>query len=83
MDKFDRNYIGGEWVNPSTTRTLEVHNPSTRELIATVPDSDGGDVEAGLFRARRERRAAVEDAGMNRVDGRVVEVCDLAMAEVE
>ena len=67
MDKFDRNYIGGEWVSPSTTRTLEVHNPSTRELIATVPDSDGGDVDRAVAAARAaqpawERLPAIERA---------------------
>ena len=36
MDKFERNYINGEWVSPSSTATLQVHNPSTREFIATV-----------------------------------------------
>ena len=67
MDKFDCNYIGGEWVSASTTNTLKVHNPSTREFIAAVPDSDAGDVDRAVAAARAaqpawERLPAIERA---------------------
>ena len=57
MDKFERNYIDGEWVAPSSTLTLQVHNPSTRELIATVPDSNAADVDRAVAAARAAQPA--------------------------
>lgn len=57
MDKFERNYIDGEWVSPSSTATLKVHNPSTRELIATVPDSNASDVDRAVAAARAAQPA--------------------------
>ncbi|MFS0862168.1 CoA-acylating methylmalonate-semialdehyde dehydrogenase [Fredinandcohnia sp. 179-A 10B2 NHS] len=32
-----KNYIGGEWVESTTTNTQEVYNPATGEVIAHVP----------------------------------------------
>lgn len=57
MDKFERNYINGEWVTPSSTRTLDVRNPSTGELITTVPDSDGADIDRAVAAARAAQPA--------------------------
>jgi lactaldehyde dehydrogenase / glycolaldehyde dehydrogenase len=57
MDKFERNYIDGEWVSPSSTRTLKVHNPSTREFITTAPDSDASDVDRAVAAARAAQPA--------------------------
>ncbi len=67
MERFERNYIFGEWVKPSSTRTLDVRNPSTRELIAAVPDSDAADVDRAVAAARAaqpawERLPAIERA---------------------
>jgi lactaldehyde dehydrogenase / glycolaldehyde dehydrogenase len=71
MDKFERNYIDGEWVSPSSTATLKVHNPSTREFIATVPDSNASDVDRAVAAARAaqpawERLPAIQRAGFIR-----------------
>lgn len=68
MDKFERNYIDGEWVSPSSTATLRVHNPSTKEFIATVPDSNAADVDRAVAAARAaqpawERLPAIQRAG--------------------
>ena len=57
MDKFERNYIDGEWVSPSSTATLAVQNPSTREFIATVPDSNAADVDRAVAAARAAQPA--------------------------
>lgn len=57
MDKFERNYIEGEWVSPASTATLKVHNPSTREFIATVPDSNAADVDRAVAAARAAQPA--------------------------
>ncbi len=71
MDNFERNYIDGEWVRPASTRTLSVYNPSTTELIATVPDSNAADVDHAVSAARAaqpawERRPAIERANFLR-----------------
>ncbi len=39
------NYIGGEWIESSTTPTQSVYNPATVELIAEVPLSTKEDVD--------------------------------------
>lgn len=57
MDKFERNYIDGEWVSPSSTATIAVHNPSTKERIATVPDSNAADVDRAVAAARAAQPA--------------------------
>ena len=68
MDKFERNYIDGEWLARSSTLTLQVHNPSTKELIATVPDSNAADVDRAVAAARAaqptwERLPEIQRAG--------------------
>ncbi len=57
MDKFERNYINGEWVSPSSTATLQVLNPSTREFIANVPDSGADDVDRAVAAAHAAQPA--------------------------
>ena len=57
MERFERNYLNGEWVTPSSTRTLDVRNPSTGERIATVPDSDTHDIDRAVAAARAAQPA--------------------------
>jgi malonate-semialdehyde dehydrogenase (acetylating)/methylmalonate-semialdehyde dehydrogenase len=52
-----RNYIGGGWVDASTTDTLEDRNPATGELSARVPLSGAADIDAAA-RAAREAQPA-------------------------
>ncbi len=49
----DTIYIGGEWVRPSTDRTLNVISPHTEQMIATVPEAAGHDVDRAVAAARR------------------------------
>ena len=39
-----KNYINGQWVDSTATESLEVENPATNEVLATVPLSPAGDV---------------------------------------
>ena len=32
-----KNYINGAWADSSSNETVDVHNPATQEVIATVP----------------------------------------------
>jgi lactaldehyde dehydrogenase / glycolaldehyde dehydrogenase len=68
MDEFDRNYIGSEWVKPSSGKTIEVKDPSTFQTLASVPDSDASDVDRAVAAARTaqpawERLPAIQRAG--------------------
>ncbi len=43
-----KNYINGEWVEPSTGEYFETTNPATDEVIAEVPVASRNDVEAAI-----------------------------------
>ncbi len=49
----DRLFIGGEWVAPAGTATIEVLNPSTEELFGRVPEGTTADVDAAVAAARQ------------------------------
>jgi lactaldehyde dehydrogenase / glycolaldehyde dehydrogenase len=62
-----QNYINGRFVPSQSSKRIEVFNPSTGELVCTVPDSDESDVEAALAAAAAAqlewaKRPAVERA---------------------
>ncbi|WP_415394245.1 aldehyde dehydrogenase (plasmid) [Rhodococcus globerulus] len=50
---YDRHFIGGEWVAPSTPNVIEVFSASTGEHIGSVPGSGNSDVDAAVEAARR------------------------------
>jgi aldehyde dehydrogenase (NAD+) len=56
MDFVPRNrselYIGGQWVTPSTDATSAVENPTTEQVIATVPAGTAEDVDRAVIAAR-------------------------------
>jgi aldehyde dehydrogenase (NAD+) len=64
----DRIFIGGEWVEPSGSETIEVVNPTTEETIGTIPACGAEDADRAVEAARaafaewsqtpREERAA-------------------------
>ena len=43
-----RNFVGGEYADTKDGTTLDVVNPSTGEIFATMPDSGPADVENAL-----------------------------------
>jgi malonate-semialdehyde dehydrogenase (acetylating)/methylmalonate-semialdehyde dehydrogenase len=47
-----KNYIGGNWVEASSTEKLELHNPATEEIIGYVPLSTKSDVDKAAKVAR-------------------------------
>jgi aldehyde dehydrogenase (NAD+) len=67
MQNADRFYINGEWVEPSTSSTLDVINPSTEKPIATVALGGAGDVD----RAVRAARGAFESFSTTTVAERI------------
>jgi len=46
-------FIGGEWVQPSGSGTIDVVSASTEELIGQVPDGAPADVDRAVAAARR------------------------------
>lgn len=48
----DTLYIGGEWVAPAGTNTIEVVSPTTEEVIARVPEASEGDVDRAVEAAK-------------------------------
>ncbi|MGN9777076.1 aldehyde dehydrogenase family protein [Micromonospora sp. H33] len=45
-------YLDGHWVTASSRKTLEVHNPTTEEVVATVPAGSAADVDRAVAAAR-------------------------------
>ena len=47
-----KNYINGEWVESSSTETLDVVNPATLEVLAKVPKSTNDEVKEAIKAAK-------------------------------
>jgi aldehyde dehydrogenase (NAD+) len=52
MQTKDTLYVGGEWVSPSGTNTIEVISPTTEEVIARVPEASEADVDRAVDAAK-------------------------------
>src|SRR5919106_5807792 len=52
LETKDTLYIGGEWVAPSSTNTIDVISPATEEVIARVPEAAEGDVDRAVEAAK-------------------------------
>ncbi len=55
MERQDRSalYIDGGWRPPDGSQTIEVVDPATEEVIATIPAGSPADVDAAVAAARR------------------------------
>jgi betaine-aldehyde dehydrogenase len=53
----ERLYIGGEYVDSTAGRPVEVENPATEEVVAEVPDASVEDVDRAVAAARRGQRS--------------------------
>jgi betaine-aldehyde dehydrogenase len=93
MEKRDVLYIGGEWVAPASGQTLDVVNPATEQVIATVPEAVEGDVDRAVAAAReafdhgpwpqtsgKERAEAIRALSLG-IQGRMQEFADVITAE--
>ncbi|HUD37939.1 MAG TPA: aldehyde dehydrogenase [Streptosporangiaceae bacterium] len=52
MRDHDRFYIGGEWVAPAGSATIDVISPHTEEVIGRVPDGTAADMDRAVAAAR-------------------------------
>ncbi len=48
----DKLFIGGRWVAPSATQSIEVHNAGTGEVMGRIPAGGEKDVDAAVAAAR-------------------------------
>jgi betaine-aldehyde dehydrogenase len=52
VKSYDRIFIGGEWVAPSTSETIAVVNPATEAICAHVPAAQEADIDRAVAAAR-------------------------------
>lgn len=50
---FDKLFIGGQWVEPASDRTIDVISPITEEVIATIPEASEADIDKAVAAARK------------------------------
>jgi acyl-CoA reductase-like NAD-dependent aldehyde dehydrogenase len=53
VPSYDKLFIGGHWVEPSSEARIEVVSPITGDVIATVPDAQKADMDAAVAAARK------------------------------
>jgi betaine-aldehyde dehydrogenase len=52
MLQHDRLFIGGDWVAPAGTATIDVISPHTEEVVGRVPDGTPADMDRAVAAAR-------------------------------
>ena len=52
MKDYSRLYIGGEWVGPAGSGTLDVVNSTTEEIMGRIPEGVPADVDRAVAAAR-------------------------------
>ena len=67
MREYTQFYINGQWVDPITPKTLDVLDPSTEEVCATISLGAEADVDAAVAAAK----AAFESFSQTSIEERV------------
>lgn len=57
MTAYPSHYINGQWVQATSSNTLPVHDASTEEVMATVPEGTAAEAEAAVLAARAAQQA--------------------------
>ena len=84
MENTNKFYINGEWVDPSTSDTLDVVNPATEETIASIAMGGKADVDKAVAAAK----AAFESFSQTTVEeraellGRIIEAYKARMGDI-
>jgi aldehyde dehydrogenase (NAD+) len=92
MENANRFYINGQWVEPSTSATLEVINPATEQPITSIALGGAADVDAAVAAAKaafetfsqttREERLELLDRIIAAYSARVGELADVISQEM-
>lgn len=85
-------FIGGEWVGANSDRVIEIENPASGDVIATVPEATSTDVDHAVAAARAAfsswsettpaRRVAVLRALQDELDVRQPEIAATVTSEM-
>ncbi|MGV0790818.1 aldehyde dehydrogenase [Mycolicibacterium sp. XJ1819] len=91
--EWDKLFIGGKWVAPSSSEVIEVRSPATGDLVGKVPLAVEADVNAACAAARKafdegpwphmspQERAAILGAAITLMEERADELKFLLAAE--
>ena len=60
------NLVGGQWITAASGKTLTVRNPSTGEVVGTVPSLSAAETRAAFLREHRAPRALGGMRGLDR-----------------
>ena len=84
LENANRFYIDGEWVDPSSSRTLEVINPATEQPIASITLGDEADVDRAVAAARSAFESFSQTTSEERIAllTRVIEVYKSRMSDI-
>ncbi len=84
MEHARQFYIGGEWVTPHGTDTIDVINPSTEEVITTLALGDETDVDRAVAAAAAAFETYSQTTKEERLDllARIIEVYKSRMADI-
>ena len=93
MQIYKELYIGGEWVQPAGTQTMQVVSASTEEVIGECPDGTPADIDRAVAAARAAfddgpwptmtpvERAAVLSRLSQALQGKAQDIADTISAE--
>ncbi|WP_137977192.1 aldehyde dehydrogenase family protein [Streptomyces violaceusniger] len=92
--RYEHLYMGGKWVRPSSSRVIAPVNPSTEEVLGSVPEGLEADVDAAVEAARRafdeaggwaawepEHRAEVMERFAEQLEARAGRVAELVSSQ--
>ena len=84
MEHTEQFYIGGKWVDPVSRNTLDVVDPATEEVIATIAIGDADDVDAAVAAARDAFESYSQTSREERLElfDRIIEGYKLRWAEI-
>ena len=73
-------YIGGEWTDSHTGRTMDSLNPATGETLTTIPLADARDIDAAVQAAERAFPVWRKTTAVERQDA-LLKIADLMEAQ--
>ena len=92
MQVYEKLYIDGKWVTPSSTTSIEVTNPTNEQIIGKVPAGGVSDVDLAVSAAKKafpiwskssiEERISILNSLSSEIKERTEELAQTITAEV-